>query len=110
MDQMPIATTIRAMHDTDLRLSREKLTVFLCGWLGGPNLYGVTFGPISIPRAHQHFSIGEAERDAWLTCMEQAVKEQPWAPDFKRYFMHSIAVPAERIRLASAARRLASSG
>ena len=106
MDQLPLAATIRAMHDRDLRLSREKLTVFLCGWLGGPNLYSATFGPISIPRVHQHLVIGEAERDAWLACMEQAVAEQPWRSDFKHYFMRAIAVPAERVRLASSAYRL----
>jgi hemoglobin len=108
MDRLPLAATIRAMHDSDLRLSREKLMVFLCGWLGGPNLYSATFGPISIPRVHQHLVIGEAERDAWLACMAQAVDEQPWSSDFKRYFMRAIAVPAERVRLASAACRLAS--
>ena len=100
MERLPLASTIRAMHDVDLRLSREKLTVFLCGWLGGPNLYSATFGPISIPRVHQHLAIGEAERDAWLACMELAVAEQPWAEDFKRYFMAAIKIPAERVRLA----------
>ena len=93
------------MHERELRLSREKLTVFLCGWLGGPNLYSVTFGPISIPRVHQHLTIGEAERDAWLACMKAAVEEQPWTSEFKRYFMRVIAVPAERVRLASIAQR-----
>ena len=101
MDRLPLAATIRAMHDADLRLSREKLTVFLCGWLGGPNLYSATFGPISIPRVHQHLAIGHAERDAWLTCMALAVDEQPWAESFKHYFMDAIAIPAERVRLAS---------
>jgi hemoglobin len=100
MDQLPLAATIRAMHDRDLRLSREKLTVFLCGWLGGPNLYSATFGPTSIPRAHQHLSIDEAERDAWMACMARAVDEQPWRSDFKDYFLRAIAIPAERVRLA----------
>jgi hemoglobin len=104
MDQLPQAAVIRAMHDTDLRLSREKLTVFLCGWLGGPNHYSDTFGPISIPRVHQHLAIGEAERDAWLACMQLAVDEQPWTSDFKVYFMRAIAVPAERVRLAAETR------
>jgi hemoglobin len=78
--------------------------------LGGPNLYSATFGPISIPRVHQHLVIGEAERDAWLACMEQAVAEQPWHSDFKHYFMRAIAVPAEHVRLACSAYRLASHG
>jgi hemoglobin len=110
MDKATFAAKVRAMHEHALRLSREKLTVFLCGWLGGPNLYSVTFGPISIPRAHQHLAIGEAERDAWLACMKLAVDEQPWTSDFKAYFLRTIAIPAERVRLACAARTATETG
>jgi hemoglobin len=110
MDELPLAAGIRAMHEPDLRLSREKLTVFLCGWLGGPNRYAATFGPISIPRVHQHLVIGETERDAWLSCMQLAVDEQPWPPELKAYFMRVIAVPAERVRLASQTHHVAKTG
>ncbi len=105
MDTLPEALTIRAMHQADLSLSREKLKVFLCAWLGGPNHYRERFGPIAIPAVHAHLPIDESERDAWLTCMHRAVELQPWAPDFKTYFMRVIAVPAERVRMASVARR-----
>ena len=105
MEQLPLAATVRAMHEADLRLSREKLTVFLCGWLGGPNLYSRTFAPISIPRAHAHLVIDESERDAWLACMAKAVDDQPWTAELKAYCMRAIAVPAERVRLASVWRR-----
>jgi hemoglobin len=101
MDTLDEARTIRAMHPPDLALAREKLKVFLCAWLGGPNHYRERFGPISIPGAHAHFAIDEAERDAWLECMQRAVEQQPWPAELKHYFMRVIAVPAERIRLAS---------
>jgi hemoglobin len=101
MDTAPLARTIRAMHTADLSLSREKLKVFLSAWLGGPNEYRARFGPISIPGVHAHLEIAEPERDAWLHCMQRAVDDQPWAPDFKAYFMRAIAVPAERVRIAS---------
>lgn len=105
MDTLPIAATIRAMHDADLTLVRDKLAVFLCAWLGGPNEYRQKFGPISIPSFHARFAIDEAERDAWLACMMLAVEEQPWDDAFKRYFMQAIAMPAERCRTASVMRR-----
>ncbi len=35
MDTLPEAETIRAMHADDLTESREKLTTFLIGWMGG---------------------------------------------------------------------------
>ncbi|HVK75050.1 MAG TPA: group II truncated hemoglobin [Kofleriaceae bacterium] len=105
MDSLAEARGIRAMHDADLARSREKLKVFLCAWLGGPNLYREKFGPISIPGAHARFAIDEPERDAWLACMRRAVDDQPWSAAFKRYFLNAIAVPAERVRVASRARR-----
>lgn len=105
MDTLPEATAVRAMHGPDLSLSREKLTVFLAAWLGGPNRYTERFGRISIPGAHAHLAVDEAARDAWLLCMRRAVAEQPWTEEFKEYFLGAIAVPAERVRVASVIRR-----
>ena len=105
METLVEARRIRAMHPADLALAREKLEVFLSAWLGGPNAYRERFGSISIPGVHARFAIDEAERDAWLLCMARAVDEQPWAPAFKAYFLRAIAVPAERVRIASVARR-----
>ena len=106
MCELPEAAIIRAMHDDDLTSAREKLTVFLCGWLGGPKTYATRFGRIRIPAAHAHLAIDEPERDAWLLCMQHAVADQhDWADDFKAYFLHEISVPAERVRRASVARR-----
>lgn len=105
MRAIPEAARILAMHPEDLELSRDKLAAFLCGWLGGPKLFVQTYGPISIPAAHAHLAIDDAERDAWLLCMQRAVDEQPWEAEFKAYFMRAIRVPAERVRVVSVARR-----
>jgi hemoglobin len=105
MDSLPHARGIRAMHAPDLAEVRDKLAVFLCAWLGGPNEYRARFGPISIPGFHARFPIDEAERDAWLSCMAHAVDEQPWDADFKAYFLSAIEVPAERCRVASVMKR-----
>ncbi len=100
MEQLPEAKAVLAMHPQDLSLSREKLTHFLCGWLGGPKNYAKRYGPISIPQAHRHLGVNAAERDAWLLCMEDALKQQPYKPEFKAYLLEQLAVPAERIRQA----------
>jgi hemoglobin len=105
MDARPGAARIRAMHPEDLVVSRRKLTTFLCGWLGGPKLYTQEFGPISIPGAHAHLAIDDDERDAWMACMREAVAEQPWDSAFRAYFLSAIAIPAERVRAVSVARR-----
>lgn len=98
MDSLPEARTIRAMHPADLEVSRDKLARFLCGWLGGPKLFPQKYGPIAIPRAHGHLPIGRAERDTWLLCMSKAVDRQPYSPDFKKYLLVQLAIPAERCR------------
>src|SRR6478609_5362530 len=73
MDELPEAKIIRAMHKDDLTMSRDKLTLFLSGWMGGPKSYSEKYGAINIPRDHSHLPIGEQERDAWLLCMEKAI-------------------------------------
>ncbi len=98
MDSDKQARDIRAMHHDDLDDMVQRLCAFLCGWLGGPRRYNERYGNISIPRYHQKFSIGEAERDAWLHCMKIAVDEQAWREDFKAYLMVQFARPAEACR------------
>ena len=97
MDELPEAQVIRRMHPRDLSESRDKLARFLCGWMNGPALYNEKYGPIQIPAAHAHLRVGEKEREAWLLCMERAIAEQRYAPDFAAYLMRELRVPAERI-------------
>jgi hemoglobin len=102
MDSEPEAAAIRRMHAQDLNQAREKLTVFLCGWLGGPRQYAERFGPISIPQFHSRWPIGEAESEAWLGCMAQAITRQNYSPEFADYLLTQLRVPATRIRQAAA--------
>lgn len=97
MDELKDARVIRDMHRPDLTESRDKLTLFLCGWLGGPRLYHDKYGSINIPKSHMHLPIGEAERDAWLLCMERAIAKQNFAPEFAIYLLNQLRIPAERI-------------
>lgn len=97
MDELPEAKIIRAMHKTDLTISRDKLTLFLSGWMGGPKSYSEKYGSINIPRDHSHLPIGEQERDAWLLCMEKAIALQNYPPDFGAYLLAQLRIPAERI-------------
>lgn len=97
MDTLPEAAGIRRMHKADLTESRDKLALFLCGWMGGPSLYHEQYGSINIPRDHAHLTIGEAERDAWLLCMERAIAKQGYSPEFSTYLLAQLRIPAERI-------------
>src|SRR5919112_3714681 len=75
MDTAPEAATIRALHATSLKASREKLRLFLTGWTGGPPLYVEQRGHPRLRMRHFPFSIGARERDEWLWCMDQALAE-----------------------------------
>ncbi|WP_323813053.1 group II truncated hemoglobin [Cellvibrio sp. NN19] len=101
MDTLPEALTIRKMHKADLTESRDKLTLFLCGWMGGPVRYQDKYGSINIPRDHAHLAIGEAERDAWLLCMERAIAKQSYSDSFSKYLLAQLRIPAERIFMTS---------
>lgn len=95
------ARAIHEMHTDAQLVRRDKLTRFLCGWLGGPRLFSETYGPINIPKVHSHLRITEVERDAWLQCMEKALEKMPYELDFKIYLLAQLRVPAERIRQVS---------
>ncbi|HEY8939178.1 MAG TPA: globin, partial [Cellvibrio sp.] len=52
MDTLPEAAIIRQMHKPDLTQSRDKLALFLTGWMGGPSVYHEKYGKINILRSH----------------------------------------------------------
>ncbi|MEY2887173.1 MAG: hypothetical protein RI913_592 [Pseudomonadota bacterium] len=66
---------IRMMHPADSTASREKLFMFLSGWMGGPDLFVQQYGHPRLKARHLPFSIGISERDQWLQCMRQAMKD-----------------------------------
>ena len=75
MDLEPRYSALRASHGSTLVDARQKLFWFLCGWLGGPQHYQERFGHPRLRMRHMPFSIGIAERDQWLACMDQAMSE-----------------------------------
>lgn len=76
MDELDEARDIRLMHPDDLTGSRDKLWMFLCGFLGGPPLYVQQHGHPRLRARHLPFPIGEIARDQWLMCMDRALEEQ----------------------------------
>ena len=75
MDLEPGYKELRAAHGADLAQAREKLFMFLCGWLGGPSYYTDQFGHPRLRMRHMPFAIGIKERDQWVLCMDQAMAE-----------------------------------
>jgi hemoglobin len=75
MDLEPGYAALRALHPPTLEGSRDKLHWYLCGWLGGPPHYESRFGHPRLRARHLPYAIGALERDQWLACMHQAMRE-----------------------------------
>ncbi len=75
MDLEPDYAVLRGVHGPELSQARDRLFWFLCGWMGGPQHYVEQFGHPRLRMRHMPFSIGVAERDQWLACMDQAMRE-----------------------------------
>ena len=75
MDTLPEAGIIRAMHPSDLGSVKQVLKRYLSEWMGGPKLYSPEKGHPRLRQRHLGFSIGDAERDAWLKCRRGALQE-----------------------------------
>jgi hemoglobin len=75
MASVPQFAGIRAMHPEDLSESRDKLFMFLSGWLGGPDLFVEKFGHPRLRGRHMPFAIGTSERDQWVACMSLAMEQ-----------------------------------
>jgi hemoglobin len=73
MDTAPEAATVRALHARSLKVSREKLHLYLMGWTGGPTTYVERYGHPRLRMRHFPFAIGTRERDEWLWCMDRAL-------------------------------------
>ncbi|MHB1091013.1 MAG: globin [Ilumatobacteraceae bacterium] len=59
----------------DLAGARERLTLFLIQYWGGPTTYSDERGHPRLRQRHFPFVIGERERDHWLAHMQVAIDE-----------------------------------
>ena len=75
MDLEPAYADLRRAHGSELAKARQHLFWFLSGWMGGPQHYTERFGHPRLRMRHMPFVIGIKERDQWLACMDQAMRE-----------------------------------
>jgi hemoglobin len=98
MNENPGAAGIRAMHNADLSMVTEKLTGFLRAWLGGPRDYFLSGERPCIMGLHRALPIGEDERDQWLGCMRQAMRETDVPEDLHEPLASAFARMADAMR------------
>ena len=98
MDAQPEYYAIRKLHPQDLSGSAEKLYLFLSGWLGGPPLYMQKIGQPFLRARHLPFPIGETERDLWLACMREAMRDVQVEAGFAEALANAFAKTADHMR------------
>lgn len=75
MQLEPEFAGIHALHPTPNDGSRDKLFMFLSGWMGGPDLFIERYGHPRLRARHLPFAIGTKERDQWLRAMALAMED-----------------------------------
>jgi len=98
MDLESAYSALRAVHGPDLTSARDKLFWFLSGWLGGPQEYTERFGHPRLRMRHMPFAIGIVERDQWLACMAQAMRETGLDPALRERLEKSFFQTADWMR------------
>jgi hemoglobin len=98
MDEDPDFYGIRKLHPELLDGSREKLFMFLTGWLGGPPAYTDAFGHPRLRARHLPFAIGSSERDQWMSCMTRAMTDVEVEPGLRDRLIASFANTADWMR------------
>ena len=78
--------------------AKEKLTSFLIGWLGGPNVFVEKYGPPRMRARHLHVQINSSAKDEWLYCMEKALRKTGLTRKEKTKLMKSFLALAMRIQ------------
>ena len=82
----------------DLAPARERLTLFLAQYWGGPTTYSDARGHPRLRMRHNPFAIGEAERDHWLAAMHVALDELAPPRELRERFDGYFAMSAEAMR------------
>jgi len=98
MDELPEYHAVRKLHAADLGDAREKLFMFLSGWLGGPSLYIERYGHPRLRMRHFPFSIGVTERDQWIACMAQAADEVGIGEPLRAGLLRALFETADHLR------------
>ncbi len=74
---------LRPLYPEDeLDAAEERLRMFLVQYWGGPRTYSEVRGHPRLRMRHAPFAIGEAERDAWLRNMRDAVDSLELPPEY----------------------------
>ncbi|MDA1263028.1 MAG: globin, partial [Planctomycetota bacterium] len=91
--RIAIDQLLRPMFPSDLEEPIRNQAEFLIQYFGGPETYSIRKGHPRLRMRHHQFSIGVAERNAWVAAMTGALEDakipQPDRAVMNRYFANT---------------------
>jgi hemoglobin len=84
--------------EEDLEPAADRLASFLIQYWGGPSTYSQNRGHPRLRMRHAPFVIGEAERDAWLRHMRDALESLQLPEDVATPIWQYLTMAAESMR------------
>jgi hemoglobin len=84
--------------EADLEPAADRLALFLIQYWGGPSTYSANRGHPRLRMRHAPFVIGEAERDAWLRHMRDALDSLQLPEDIRTPLWQYLTMAAESMR------------
>lgn len=78
--------------------SRERFSLFLMGWLGGPEDYMAQHGHPRLRMRHATVPVDVPMRDAWLRCMSAAMDAQKVSGALRNFLDARFAQVADFLR------------
>jgi hemoglobin len=84
--------------EEDLEPAADRLALFLIQYWGGPSTYSANRGHPRLRMRHAPFVIGEAERDAWLRHMRDALDSLRLPEDVEGPLWQYLTMAAESMR------------
>src|SRR5688572_3287190 len=98
VDTAAEAATIRKLHASSLKASREKLSLYLTMWTAGPLVYVDLLVHPGLRARHLPFRIGTRERDEWLWCMDRSVDEGDMPAEVRELVLGKLHALADHMR------------
>lgn len=88
----------RLYPEADYGPAKRRLTLFLVQYWGGPATYSDERGHPALRMRHFPYSIGERERDHWLTAMTESLDDLAPEPAVRESLVEYFERAAEHLR------------
>ncbi|OYY73606.1 MAG: globin [Gammaproteobacteria bacterium 28-57-27] len=97
MCELPSARELLSIH-RNLDDAEQKLSEFLSGWLGGPQLFMERHGHPRLRMRHMQIAVDSNMRDQWMHCMRHALDQTVEDPLFREELYQSLWSVADHMR------------